>query len=408
MAYFPKIYTQNADSPSVDAFGRLRVSTPTTLFDSKQTADTRSILWSDKFTLNASASHTVARASTVLTCSSTVGSTAIRQSKMLAPYQPGKSLLCMTTQVFGPSVAGVRKRVGLFNERNGVFLEDNGGNVNVVMRSSVTGTPVDQVITQSSWNLDTLNGSGSSGINADLTKAQILFFDIQWLGAGRVRAGMEFNGSLTYFHQFNGANVSSSVYMSTPNLPVRYEIANVSAVTNGTFEQICSSLQSEAGYEPTRPIFAADRGITVLSGATNAGLSAVMSMRLKANYTGSFVVPKGGSIFCTTNATNGFRWALLMNPTQGVDGASWVPVLSSSVEYDISRTSAANQLLTGGILLSSGYGNNTLEVALTPEFEWQQLGSTIDGVTDQIVLAVQVVGGTAESFLGNISWKEFS
>ena len=407
MSYFPRIKIEYADSPAVDAFSRLRTSQPTTLFDSKQTTDNRPLYWADKFSLNASSSYTNNRASTILTASSTVGSTAIRQSKMRAAYQPGKSLFCITTHVFGASVSGIRKRVGLFDDRNGVFLEDNGGSINIVMRSSVTGTPVDQTVSQSAWNVDKLDGSGASGTSLNLAKSQLTVIDLQWLGVGRVRVGFEVSGSITYCQNFDGANLSSSVYMSSPNLPVRYEISNIGAAVSGTLEQICSTIQSEAGYEPHNFIFSADRGVSALTGVTNAALYPVLSIRPKSSQTGSFIIPVHGSIFCTSNAANGFRWAVVLNPRVGpIDNASWTNVLSSSVEYDISRNS--QNALTGGILLASGYGVTPSDLSTVSVLEsMRSLGADIDGNTDQVVLVAQVIGGTTESFVGSLSWKEF-
>jgi len=408
MAYFPRIRTEYADSPSVDAFGRARQSEPVTLFDSKLTQDDRSLLWNKQFTLNATGSYSPFRSSYTLISSTTIGSHALRQSRQRVAYQPGKSLFCITTQVFGTPTDGVTKRVGLYDDKNGIFVENSSQNINVVLRSYVTGQVVEQVISQSAWNLDKLDGTGVSRHRLDITKAQLIATDIQWLGVGRVRVGFEVSGSIVYCHEFLNSNVSSSVYMTTPDLPIRYEIVNESASTTGTLEQICTSVMSEGGYDPKNLQFSADRGINTLSGVTNAGLYPLISIRVKQAYTGSRIVPATNTTICTSNTQNGYRWALIMNPQVGpIDNASWVSVTSSSVEYDISRNST--NVLTGGIMLASGYGSSATDSANMLEYNTLlPLGTYINDGSDQIVLAVQVVGGTTEQFLGSIIWHEFS
>lgn len=407
MTYFPNISIQTSDSHNVDAFGRLRVGTPQTLFDSKQTIDDRSIYWDTKLVLGATSSYVRNRASTTLSVSATTGSTAIRQSKTHASYQPGKSLHIVTTQVFGPTLSGIRRRVGMFDDRNGIFVQTSGSTTSIVLRSSTSGTPVDTRVDQNDWNIDKLDGTGVSRITLDMSKVNIIETDLQWLGSGRVRVGFEFAGITHYAHQFLASNIGTSVYMSTPDLPVRYEISNVSSATTGTLEQICSSITSEGGYEPKNLQFGVDRSLTVLSGVTSAGQIPLISIRTNPSYTGSFVLPTGGSMICTTTATSGFRWSLLLNPTiAGTDNVSWTNVLSSSVQYDINRN--ASNVATNGIKITSGYsvGNQDFGDLLVNTLN--NLGSTIDGRPDEVVLCVQLLGVGTDSFLGSLTWEEFT
>lgn len=409
MAYFPRIKTEYADSPSTDAFGRARSAHPVTLFDSKLTHDSRTLLWNELYTSNATGSYSSLRASLTLSSSATVGSRALRQSRQRIAYQPGKSLFFITTQVFGTPTNGVIKRVGMYDDRNGVFFENNSQNINVVLRSSVTGQIVDHAISQSVWNLDKLDGTGVSRHRLDISKAQIIATDFQWLGVGRVRVGFDVSGSIVYCHEFLNSNISSSVYMSTPDLPMRYEVINSSSSEVGTLEQICTSVISEGGYDPKNLQFSADRGVNTLTNVTNVGLMPIISIRLRQSHTGSRVLPTSTTTMCTSNTQNGYRWALVLNPSVGpVDNASWVGVTSSSIEYDISRNST--NVLTGGIILASGYGSAATDASNMLEFDSMlPLGSFApnDG-SDQLVLAAQVVGGTIEQFLGSIMWHEFT
>ena len=403
MTYFPKTQIELADGHSVDAFGRLRTGIPVTLFDDKQVTSIRDLLWTYRFISNATASFDRFRASSVLTASSTIGSRVVKQTKNAFNYQPGKSLTVDMSFVFGPPSVGHRKRIGYFNDLNGIYVEDNSGNKNICIRSSVTGVPVNQVITQSNWNLDKLDGTGPSGVTLDFSKGQIFHIDMQWLGTGRVRTGFEINGVNIFAHQFLHSNVSSSVYMSNPNLHIRAEIENLSSVTTGTLEQICCTVISEGGYNAEGVQRSANRNVTTQTGVTNAYFSPIISIRIGTNFTGSTIRPAAAQVLCTTTAN--YLWAVFYNPSFGADAASWVVVPSSSVEYDVSR--AGTNALTGGLMIASGYGTNTIDVAEASFLSALSLGSSIDGVSDQFVLAAKVVGGTTEQFLGAVSWKEY-
>ena len=271
------------DQTSIDAFGRSRVSTPTIQFDSKQLFDNRSIFWATSTATGATTTYSSNRASTTLNATATAGSTAIRQTKRRFNYSAGRSLQIMETFVMGATPAGMTKRVGYYDGYNGIYFENSGGTLNIVIRSNVTGTPTNTVIPQSSWNVDKLDGTGSSGITLDTTKVQLLVIDFEWLGTGRVRIGFDIDGKIRYAHQFLNANNLTSVYMSSPNLPCRYEITNVSSASASTLEHICTSVISEGSIQPEGQLLSVDRGVSVLTGVNNAALYPLVSTDVITN-----------------------------------------------------------------------------------------------------------------------------
>ena len=101
-----------------------------------------------------------------------------------------------------------------------------------------------------------MDGTGPSGETLDLSKSQILLIDMEWLGVGKVRVGFVIDGIVYYVHEFLHANRDlAGVYMSTANLPVRYEIENIAAAASATdLVQICSSVISEGGFEEGRGV----------------------------------------------------------------------------------------------------------------------------------------------------------
>jgi len=251
--YIRMVYLFNSDvtlktTPQLDAFGRLRVSNPFTLFDSQQ-----------RFGLDASFESNVASGGSVtfiptqssanLTVTNTVGSFAARESAYTFRYQPGKSLLAMMTFTMAPTSPGnIRQRVGYFGDENGFYVELSNG-LELVKRSNVTGTVSLSNVAQTNWNGDKLLGSGPSGLTLDITKSQILWIDMEWLGVGSVRMGFIIDGIFILCHTFHHANMINTAYITTACLPIRYEIQtlNGAAPATSNLTQICSSVISEGG-----------------------------------------------------------------------------------------------------------------------------------------------------------------
>jgi len=84
----------------------------------------------------------------------------------------------------------------------------------------------------------------------DLTKSQIFWTDIEWLGVGSVRTGFILDGRYIICHIFNHANFLKYPYMTSAIGPVRYEITNTTGTAPASnLMQICSTVISEGGYD---------------------------------------------------------------------------------------------------------------------------------------------------------------
>jgi hypothetical protein len=173
----------------------------------------------------------------------------IRETTKVFSYQPGKSLLVLNTFVMNSPKENLRQRIGYFGADNGMYFEIGMEQHRYfVERSLSTGT--ETVVAQANWNIDKLDGTGVSGITLDITKAQILWMDIEWLGLGTVRMGFVIDGKFIHCHSFHHANFIESTYITTASLPLRYEIANTGITTSSsTLKQVCSTVISEGGYE---------------------------------------------------------------------------------------------------------------------------------------------------------------
>lgn len=388
---------------NVDAFNRLRVSDAYTLFDS-QNRYAKNDLWSETTATGGTITYD-ANASTVqLNVTTTSGSEVVRQTFRSFSYQPGKGLLNLNTFAMDAAKTGLRTRVGYFNTGNGVFLERADSTIRFVRRSSTSGSPVDVVVDQANWNGDKLDGTGNSGFTLDLTKAQIMWMDFEWLGVGTVRCGFVIDGQFIICHTFNNANALNSVYMTTAILPVRYEITNTgTTASSSTLNQICSSVISEGGYEKKVALDVAR--MTTANTGIGTSFVPLVSIRLASGRTGAVVIPDGYSVLPTAASSTTFEIVLVKNPT--LTGASWVATTSSNVEADLSATS-----FTGGTIVQQQYVlSSTLSSGLTAggsDYNWDlQLGATIGGTSDIYTLAVRSLSGT-HTAIGSLSFWDLT
>ena len=216
------VFNVSESTPNFDAFGRLRVSNPYTLFDSSHRfADNG--LWTAGTATGGTVTFNSAEGLVGLAVTAASGSEVVRETTKVFSYQPGKSLLVFTTFVMSTAKTNLRQRIGYYGANNGYYLEQNGTTVSFVERSFVTGGVVNTPVAQASWNVDPMNGTGPSGITLDLTKAQILFMDLEWLGVGTVRIGFVIKEEIHVEQDKNEPVIDTNDSTSEPEQPVLTE-----------------------------------------------------------------------------------------------------------------------------------------------------------------------------------------
>jgi hypothetical protein len=394
------------NSPNIDAFGRLRISTPFTLFDSSHRfADNG--LWATSTATSGTATFNANQGLVDLAVTAASGSEVIRETTKVFSYQPGKSLLVLNTFVMSAAKTNLRQRVGYYGAANGYYLQLNNSTLSFVERTSVSGALVENTINQSSWNVDKLDGTGASGVTLDITKAQILFMDLEWLGVGTVRIGFVIDGNFYVCHKFHHANIITSTYITTASLPIRYEITNTGATSGAsTLKQICSTVLSEGGYELRGSQQAVGTPITTAMTLATAGTYyPIVSIRLKSARLDGIAVATAVSIIGNTAAN--FNWKVIASGT--TTGGSWVSAgTDSCVEYNITGTS-----FTGGRTIASGYFTATASTSVSVDILRAALLSTQlerNGLTNTPYEFTLVLGaGTNnESAFGSLDWEEIS
>jgi len=401
-----------------DAFGRLRTSNPMTLFDSSHRYKDNG-LWN---TFNSGTSTGIFNSGQGLmdlTLGSGIDDELIRETTKVCSYQPGKSLLIMSTFVMNPAKSGLRQRVGYYGASNGIYLELDGTNLSFVERSLVTGSMTETRISRyggvygdsdTGWNIDKMDSSytNPSGITLNISKAQIFWMDIEWLGLGSVRCGFVIDGKFIIAHTFHHANIITSTYITTASLPLRYEIKNTAATSSAsTLKQICSTVISEGGYE----LRGLQQAVTIPVNAPRDCTDAntyypVVSLKLKPGSLDAIVILTALSMLGVGN-NSVFNWQMVASGT--TSGGSWVDAgTSSAVQYNISGTSfSGGRVLASGYLTSSAQGQVSVDILKEALFKFQLERNGLTSTANELslIVASKVAG---DDVYATIDWEEIS
>ena len=401
---------------AIDAFNRLKVSEPFTLFDSQHRYQEND-KWSTVAATGGTHSFNGNDSTIIMRVGLTAGSKVYRETKRVFAYQPGKSLLVLNTFAMNTPRENLRQRVGYFGEKNGVYLEREGMTAYITLRSNVTGT-VDSTtrrIPQSSWNGDTFDGNGASGRVLSATGANIFWMDIEWLGVGDVRTGFFVDGRPVVAHTFHNDNLNLTTYMGTATLPCRYEIESIGngitgpGITGASLRQICSSVMSEAGYQGFSRRYNISTDGQPKNNISTTSLVPIVSIRLPQDRLDAVVVPSNLSALITSsNQAAGSRaveYRVLFNTS--LSGASWVKHYNGNVEYDLSAAT-----LTGGNDIIGGFfdSNGVLTIASINDFNFQ-LGRTqtsitgATGTSDVFTVAMRAFESST-NISADLSWFE--
>lgn len=394
---------KSSDDAAFDAFGRWRISEGVTLFDSTLQYTSGSLFW-DESSSSGSVTHIPNQSAVRLTVGSANGAKMVRQTWQYHRYQPGKSQQIFMTGVVADGQTNVSQQYGYYDDDNGIFLKCVNGSPSMVLRTKSSGAVVDVEADQSTWNLDKMDGTGISGSTIDMDKSQIFCIDLEWLSVGRVRTGFVIDGQIRYTHKFSNANVSSCPYMTTANLPLRYEIKNTAGQTSSTsMLQICNSVISEGGFE-------SDRGIprSVGNGVTEIAVTnrrPILSIRSASTFNGivnrGLIVPDNIDSHARTNDA---YIEIVYNGTL-TDAAFASVGADSIVEYDVAASA-----ITGGIVLGSFSVNTGTGISAGGKafglLSKLPMALNIDGASPRNLSVVATSYNATTNVSAQLSWTE--
>jgi len=410
-----------------DAFGKLRVTNPYTLLDihyPQQVSGPSDNFLNNSLQLctasNGSITITYGSAKAVISVPAFANNYFVVQSRIYCSYQPGKSLLFKASGIIqsASNSSSYISRIGYFENvatsisassvpvvNNGMYFECNAGVMNLCISNN--GTELYK-IPQTSWNIDRMNGNGSSGLNLDFTKTQLFIIDMEWLGVGRIRFGFYAYGKIVYCHQITNINVLTAPYTLTANLPICYSIHYKGTGTGpGTMTQICSTVISEGGYNPIGRPFSVTSGTTTTI-STNTPLIALRGGG--NNYYHQNIVPNDINVICSVSNDFILLKVLIYQAPYSPGEITWTDVNStySVAQYATSITSfTTNNSIVAYQTYFSGKGVISYS-DLSSVFSDQilHITSNITGVSDILVITASVVSGGSSTVYSSINWKE--
>lgn len=405
-----------------DAFDRLRVSNPTTLFETHHVFSKNNRVI-DELTSGSGTSTLDTTGSYVQMALADSGTgKVVRQSYEYIPYQPGKSRLMLFTGVLETSggVAGVTSRIGCFDDSadksevaaagNGLFFELTTTGLYVCIRLN----NAEEKVLQSSWNTDVFDGTGSSELTVtDFSKAMIFGIDQEWLGVGRVRFGFVINGQFHTGHIFNHSGIGTpsstaivAPYTKLAKMPIRYEISSSSAAT-AEMRMICSTVLSEGGYDPSGVHFGActPNSVTIGDASTYAP---IISIRLKESdpWNRVSVVIQNMTLIANGSSTSYVHWRLYMleDDTKLTDESFSSVHDDSAVEMDVSATAMD---ASGSYVIMTGFSERRANETFSFDTYTSSpiINSDISGKSRIFTLAAVKTGNNMTVY-GALNWLE--
>jgi hypothetical protein len=386
------------DNASSDAFGRLRVSQPVSLVDSKQLYGKGTNIFDEIISANATSVH-VSGDALVNMSTNANGAYVIRQTPIRFNYQPGKGIVGLFTGVFAPET-NITKRVGLFqsssavpyNPESGLYMEVTSSGPRFVVLKTV-GTAYSVSAPQSAWNVDKLDGTGPSGLVIDFTKAQIFTIDYEWLGVGHIRFGFYLEGKCYYAHYVTNLNSLNAAYLSSPNHPIRYEIRQTGA-GSGSMKHICSSVIIEGNED----ILGTPASVSTSASVTvdTLGFHPVLSVRL--NPARPDIVPLLRSVdLLNTSNTGSCIYKLVYNAELTGATLAWNDLAGTPFQYALgtntATVTAGTDLITKFVGAGQGTSIGTGEASvggLNGRF-----GVKINGTSENITIAAKGITNDA-------------
>lgn len=393
------------DSTNLDAFQRLRVSEVTSLLEVKHVHDKLPLLINEVTAGTATSIYDESNAQVIMSTSAN-NDYVIRQTTSRAIYQPGKG------QIFEASFSNFQlqtniiKRIGYFTTTtvapynsvyDGILLESNGQTNKISFQIWKSGTTI--------YSADSATWSTTDyDVNLiDWSKTQLMFVDFQWLGVGRVRFGLVIDGQIKIFTTHTGTNNLSTVYMTAPNQPIRYDIRQVGA-GSGTLNMICSQVSLEGSLNRLQQSL----GLTQFNNiqvSTQGVKYPLIGYRIADGYEGvNISLSDIQTLNTTTPSKSDFYITIELNPTLSSNGV-FSGVTNSAVAYSLGT---GQTVTTSGYVLATflGSGGSTQVDDFQFENNIIRPGIRVDGTFDEIWVCV-VSNGNNQTFRSALNLSYF-
>lgn len=253
---------------TLDAWGRQKVITDSSLFHGVFTYDIPNRMWIEGFNGTEQATKVNATSENgMLKLVSNGGNVGLR-GKRHARYQPNRGHLYSTSIILpSPTADGIRD-FGLTDDKNGAFFRLKSTGLYGVVRTTFNGVTTDD--------------ERLINTNIDLSKGNIYDIQMQWRGVGNIKFFI--NLELVYTFDYLGTLTELSI--SNPALPIGFYCQNVTE--DVTMYCGCVDVTSEGGATENRQYNSVTTGmdVTTQEVTTTVGGTAILAMVIPFNIAG--------------------------------------------------------------------------------------------------------------------------
>ena len=391
----------------IDAGGRQRVSQITTLGDYKHLGGANQLLMNSVQVGTGTGALTASVPGFTMTTSAT-NDVSIHQTKQFHVYESGKSQVVEETMMRFELQTNVIKRVGYFStstaspysaNRDGFWLESNGvlGDYYFVVEKD--GVETVRVI-RGDWD-DPLNGTGESGIDADWFNFNVITFDFLWLGGTDFSFYYKYNNYFYLANRYSHAGNALSPAILSPSQPVRYEMEQ-SGAGSGVLIMVCATVGTEGSLNSLGVDHEVGTSLARIQANSASAIYAIVGYRLQSTRRDAVTRIDSAEMAELSGPNNNYMWEIRLNPVvAGTFAYSDFPNSGIQVAIGDTAGSPSTNTVTGGIVLHRGYGSDAIPVSIPINLALAA-GSTIDGVSDTIVLCVQPDSAN-QDIVGNMS-----
>jgi hypothetical protein len=247
------------------------------------------------------------------------------------------------------------QEVGIGDSIDGYFFGYSGSQFGVLRRSDGN----DNWITQQSWSLDQMDGTGPSQQILNPTLGNVYSVSYQWLGFGAITYLVEdaATGMLCPVHRINYANANVDTSIRNATLPLHIGVRSV-----GSTGSVAVRVSSIAGMiEGTPPIHGLRRGDQDTASSVTLEVPLISIMN-----TGSFngrinrMRIKVDSVSIASRDTTGItQYRLVQNAT--LTNSVWTSVSASNSPVSVDKS--ATNISGGRQILFMGLGPNGTQLA---------------------------------------------
>ncbi len=382
----------SGQSVGYDASGRLRVGQLETLnILTAKNAD-------DALMIVNSGTGTGTWTSTGYTMACTGVQWLIRAGKHRTAYVPGRSHQVEITGYRLENQAGCVKRVGYFDSStvsphtanfDGFYFESDGTDYRFSIERN--GTDVMNV-PRASWN------GSQAAKDHDFSKFTVFLFDFLWLGGAVFRVFIKTTSGFALAHQFDYAGTEANVFMITPNHRVRYEIRGP-----GTMTAVCAQVSTEGSVSGVGKGRAVENAAVVPCAAIGTHYP-LIAIRLGAGFLDETIKQVGATLYLSSSTDVGIM-RICLNPTFSA------PLTYAAVPNSAAESAVGNGTITVSDFGSVLYSQFARSDAITPQNILlsdflSQLGSTVAGVSDQLVVVFTPITTTIDA-RASLIFKQF-